>query len=103
MLVTQCTRSGQDAMPPLSPASRLMQGQIEFATIEVAPQVNALVGADVEPQARAGSRTARQQFGQTVGGEILGDSEPHHAFIGGSCQHVAGFFGERQQSPRVRQ
>ena len=79
----------------------LDQRQVELAAVEIAAQMHALVGADVEPQAGARSRAARQQFGQAVGGKILGDAKPHHAVTGRPRQHVPRFLGERQQPPGV--
>jgi hypothetical protein len=81
----------------------LEQRQIEFAAFEIVFQNGALVGPHVEPQAGAGAGKRRQQFGQPIGGEILGDAEPHRAFMAGPRQHVAGFLGQRQQPPRIGQ
>ena len=49
------------------------------------------------------ARERRQQFGQPIGREILGDAEPHRAFTAGTRHHVAGFLGQRQQPPRIGQ
>ncbi len=81
----------------------LEQRQIEFAAFEVALQIGALIGADIEPQPRMRARKRRQQFRQPVGGEIFGQSEPYRAFMTRPRQHVAGFLRQRQQPPRIGQ
>ena len=103
LLVTQCTRSGHTAMAPFSPAGALEQREVEVAALQIAPQVDALVGADVEPQARPRAGETRQQFGQAIGGKILRNAEPHRAFVARPRQHVARFLGQRQHAPRVGQ
>src|ERR1700737_3782856 len=81
----------------------LEQRQIEVAAFEIAPQKSALVRPHVEPHAcpRAGKRC--QQLWQAIGREILWDSEPDRARIARPRQHVAGFFGQRQQPARIGQ
>ena len=77
-----------DPMHPLRPhrdaaflaGVALEQRQIELAAFEIALEIHALVGAHVEPQARMRARERRQQLGQPIGGEILGDAEPDRAF-----------------------
>src|SRR5438552_833448 len=68
------------------------QREIEFAALEFALQVGALVGAHVEPQRRMRARESREQFCQAIGGKILGYSEPHRAFTSRPRHHVARFF-----------
>ena len=50
----------------------LEQRKIEIAAFEIAFQIDALVGADVEPQGRGRPREIRKRFCQPIGGEILG-------------------------------
>src|ERR1700730_3821895 len=81
----------------------LEQLQIEFAAFEVAPQKSALVRPHVEPQARPRAAKRRQQFCQAIGREIFGNAEPNRALIARPRQHVAGFFGQRQQPSCIGQ
>ncbi len=81
----------------------LEQRQIEIAAFELAPEIGALIGADIEPQGGMRARKRRQQLRQPVGGEVLRHPEPHRAFAARPGQHVAGFFRQRQQPPRIGQ
>ncbi len=81
----------------------LEQREIEVAALEISPQINALVGAHVQPQAGARAGKARQQPGQPVGGEVFRDPEPHGALGVRAPQHVAGLLGQGQDSSSVRQ
>ena len=87
----------------LFPRGALEQCEIKFAAFEFPLEVGALVGADVEPQTGMRARESRQQFCQTIGGEILRHTEPHRALALGASHHVARFLGQRQQPPRIGQ
>ena len=75
--------------------------EVDIAAFEITLEIQALIGPHVEPQPRMRARKGREQFGQAIGGEIFGDSEPHRTFMAGSGHHVARFLGERQQPPCI--
>jgi hypothetical protein len=97
LLVTQCTSSGHTAIAPFAPEQR----KVELAAFEIAGQILALVGADVEPQVRMRAREPAEQLCQPIRGKILGDAEPDRTLAIGLAQHVARFFRKRQQPPRI--
>ena len=71
----------------------LEQREVELAAFELALQIEALVGAHIEPQLWMRARKCAEQLCQPIGGEILGETEPNCALMAGLSHHVARFLG----------
>ena len=73
----------------------LEQSEVKLSALQRAAQLHAETAAHIEPQAGPRTGKIRQQLGESIGGEILRNAEPHHAVTRRSRHHVARLLLER--------
>src|SRR4029077_12796755 len=78
-----------------------VEGKLELTSLQRLTHGNAQPATHIEADPRPGAGEIRQQLGQAIGGEVLGDAEANDAVAGWARQAVTRLLLERQDPARV--